>query len=396
MPSPTESPLPVPHGGCLVERLTTRERANELTRELSARPGLALSPREASDVELLAVGALSPLTGFLGEADYRSVVARGRLASGLPWSLPVTLAPQGSAVGFAPGDIVPLRDPAGALLAALHLSEIYRVDPAEEARLVFRTESTEHPGVAPLLAAGNVRLAGEVEVLRLPEPGIDAGLRLTPRETRAAFASRGWKSVVAFQTRNPVHRAHEYLQKIALEQVDGLLLHPLVGATKGDDVPAEVRLRCYRVLLDKYYPKERVLLATFPAAMRYAGPREAIWHALIRKNYGCSHFIVGRDHAGVGSFYGSYDAQRLFDEYEPAELGITPLKFENSFFCRACGQMASSRSCPHPAEAHVALSGTKVRELLEGGQLPPPEFSRPEVAQVLIEAYRAKAAQKTA
>ncbi|HUB07273.1 MAG TPA: sulfate adenylyltransferase [Myxococcales bacterium] len=384
--------LPQPHGGKLVERLVGPERARMLRTMLEDKPALTLSPREASDVELMGVGALSPLTGFMAEKDYRGVLYGKRLAGGLPWTLPVTLAPPASVSGFSPGDLVALRDGAGKLMAALHLSEIYRVDPVEEARLAFGTDSPEHPGVAQLLAGGPLRFAGEVDVIELPPRD---ELRLTPRETREAFLARGWRTVVAFQTRNPVHRAHEYLQKVALELVDGLLLHPLVGATKGDDVPADVRLECYKVLLDKYYPKERVLLATFPAAMRYAGPREAVWHAILRKNYGCTHFIVGRDHAGVGKFYGSYDAQAIFDEFDPAELGIIPLRFENSFFCRDCGQMASSRTCPHGDASHVALSGTRVRELLAAGELPPPEFSRPEVAQVLVEAYRARA-QKAA
>ncbi|MHB8417020.1 MAG: sulfate adenylyltransferase [Myxococcales bacterium] len=384
--------LPEPHGGKLIERLVDPDRARMLRKMLEEKPGLALSPREASDVELMAVGALSPLSGFMSERDYHGVLHGKRLAGGLPWTLPVTLAPPANVTGFSPGDLVPLRDGAGKLWAALHLSEIYRVDPREEARLAFGTESAEHPGVAQLLAGSALRFAGEVDVIDVAPPD---GLRLTPRQTREAFLARGWRTIVAFQTRNPVHRAHEYLQKVALELVDGLLLHPLVGATKGDDVPADVRLDCYRILLDKYYPKNRVLLAAFPAAMRYAGPREAVWHALIRKNYGCTHFIVGRDHAGVGKFYGSYDAQAIFDEFDPGELGITPLRFENSFFCRACGQMASSRTCPHPSENHVALSGTRVREMLVAGELPPPEFSRPEVAQVLVEAYRVRA-QKAA
>ncbi len=382
------SALPAPHGGQLVERLAGPDEARALRWEAGERPGLTLSPRELSDVELLGVGAISPLAGFMGEADYRSVLAAKRLANGLPWTLPVTLAPPVAPVGFAPGDLVPLRDGAGRLVAVLRLAEIFRVDPEEEARLVFGTQSREHPGVAQLLAGGTVRLGGEVDVL---EPPPADPLRLSPRQTRAAFAARGWKTVVAFQTRNPVHRAHEYLQKIALEQVDGLLLHPLVGATKGDDVPVEVRLRCYQVLLDKYYPKDRVLLATFPAAMRYAGPREAVWHAILRRNYGCSHFIVGRDHAGVGGFYGSYAAQQVFDEFDPAELGIVPMRFENSFYCRACASMASTRTCPHPEADHVALSGKRVREMLRAGEAPPPEFSRPEVAQILVEAYRGRA-----
>jgi sulfate adenylyltransferase len=366
-----------PHGGALVER--TGERPGDL----DALEVVTLAPREVSDLDMLASGALSPLEGFIGREDYESVVESMRLANGLPWALPVCLA-----VDEAPsGDRVVLADEGGRNLAVLDVAEVYDYDKAREAENCFRTTDDAHPGVARLYAQKPKYLAGRVTVFERPEPSFPE-LALDPAETRAAFAERGWKRVVGFQTRNPIHRAHEYLTKVALETVDGLLVHPLVGDTKGDDVPADVRVDCYRVLLDGYYPEDRVLLSAFPAAMRYAGPREAIWHAICRKNYGCSHFIVGRDHAGVGDYYGTYDAQLIFDEFEPHELDVEPMFFEHSFFCKACGTMASAKTCPHDKEQHVFLSGTKVRELLGAGDVPPEEFTRREVAEVLIEAYR--------
>ncbi len=373
----TQQRLIAPHGGELVDR--TGERPDDL----DSLEVVTLTSRETSDLDLLACGALSPLEGFMGREDYERVVEELRLASGLAWALPVCLA-----VDAAPGgDRVALADESGRPVAVLEVEETYEYDKEREAERCFRTTDVEHPGVARLFDQKRLYLTGRVTVFERAEPTFPE-LAKDPAETRAEFAERGWKRVVGFQTRNPIHRAHEYLTKVALETVDGLLIHPLVGDTKSDDVPAETRVACYRVLLDGYYPSDRVVLASFPAAMRYAGPREAIWHAICRKTYGCSHFIVGRDHAGVGSYYGTYDAQLVFDEFEPHELGIEPMFFEHSFWCRACGAMASAKTCPHDAEQHVFLSGTKVRELLGAGEPPPEEFSRPEVAEVLIEAYR--------
>jgi sulfate adenylyltransferase len=366
-----------PHGGHLVDRVDDRPTDVERFETLT------LTSREVSDLDMLATGALSPLEGFMGRDDYDRVVEEMRLANGLPWALPVCLA-----VEAAPrSDRVALADESGRLLAVLDVEEVYPYDKEREAERCFRTTDTEHPGVARLFAQHPLYLSGRVTVFDRVPPAFPE-LAMDPAETRAAFADRGWKRVVGFQTRNPIHRAHEYLTKVALETVDGLLIHPLVGETKSDDVPAATRVECYRVLVGGYYPVDRVVVSAFPAAMRYAGPREAIWHAISRKNYGCSHFIVGRDHAGVGSYYGTYDAQLIFDEFEAHELDIEPMFFEHSFWCRVCGSMASAKTCPHDSDDHVFLSGTKVRELLEDGELPPVEFSRPEVAEVLIEAYK--------
>jgi sulfate adenylyltransferase len=311
-----------------------------------------------------------------------------RLDNGLPWSIPVTLAVSSvQANSLLERTDVALHDEE-TVLAVLHLSEKFAYDKQVEARLVYGTTDEAHPGVRVLYDQGDWLLGGKITLLNRSRNPAFAEYRRDPAQTRALFQERGWRRVVAFQTRNPVHRAHEYIQKCALEIADGLLLHPIVGETKSDDVPADVRVRSYETILEHYYPRNRTLLSVLPAAMRYAGPREAIFHALIRKNYGCSYFIVGRDHAGVGNYYGTYDAHQIFDEFEPGELGITPLFFDHTFYCRACVAMASTKTCPHAVDHHVTLSGTRVRELLTAGELPPLEFSRPEVARVLIEAYQ--------
>ena len=373
----TSANLIEPHGGKLVERTGSRPDGVERFEQI------ALTSRELSDLDMLASGALSPLEGFMARHDYERVVDEMRLGNGLPWALPVCLA-----VDREPnGDRAVLTDAAGAPLAVLDVEQVYEYDKEREAERCFRTTDEAHPGVARLYEQKPLYLAGRVTVFERVEPPFPQ-LAFDPAQTRAAFAERGWRRVVGFQTRNPIHRAHEYLTKGALETVDGLLIHPLVGETKSDDVPATTRVECYEVLVENYYPSDRVLVSAFPAAMRYAGPREAIWHAICRKNYGCSHFIVGRDHAGVGDYYGTYDAQLIFDEFESHELDIEPMFFEHAFFCRACGQMATPKTCPHGGDDHVFLSGTKVRELLAEGKLPPAEFSRPEVAEVLIQSYR--------
>jgi sulfate adenylyltransferase len=372
----TEAVIP-PHGGRLVDRTGPRPDGIERLEQIP------LTSRELSDLDMLASGALSPLEGFMGRNDYERVVDEMRLERGLPWALPVCLAVDRS----QQGDEVVLTDESGRALAVLEVDEVFEYDKEREAERCFRTTDAAHPGVARLYDQKPFYLAGRVTVFERLEPPFPE-LARDPRDTRRAFDERGWRRVVGFQTRNPIHRAHEYLTKGALETVDGLLIHPLVGDTKSDDVPAATRVECYGVLVENYYPADRVLVSAFPAAMRYAGPREAIWHAICRKNYGCSHFIVGRDHAGVGDYYGTYDAQLIFDEFAPHELDIEPMFFEHAFFCRVCGQMATPKTCPHGGDDHVFLSGTKVRELLANGELPPAEFSRPEVAEVLIAAYR--------
>jgi sulfate adenylyltransferase len=387
----TADGLIAPHGGRLIDRLATGNDAAKLEERVRSLPALQLSSRTLSDLELIAIGGFSPLEGFMGAKAYRSVVDSLHLPDGLPWSLPVTLpASKEEAASFKDGHEIALTTESGEPLAVLELEERFDYDKQVEAEKCYRTTDDKHPGVAAVYAQGDVLLGGKITAFRLPKASF-AEYRLTPAQTRAVFAERGWRTVVGFQTRNPVHRAHEYIQKCALEIVDGLLLHPLVGDTKGDDIPADVRMRCYEVLLKDYYPADRVLLSVLPAAMRYAGPREAIFHAMMRKNYGCSHFIVGRDHAGVGNYYGTYDAQKIFLEFTPEELGVMPLFFEHTFYCKACLSMASNKTCPHGDDQRVALSGTKVRELLQAGEAPPPEFSRPEVAKVLIEAMTSAA-----
>ena len=347
---------------------------------------LTLSERHTADFEMIANGGFAPLTGFQGSEDWRRVCEEMRLADGGYWPIPITL---GCDLDCAVGDVIELASDEGKPLGRLTVEEIFDRDSRKEAELVYRTTDDAHPGVAAIYEDGERCLAGPIETDALPDHE-DAFRRryLTPAESRAAFAERGWKRVVAFQTRNPIHRAHEYLTKAALETCDGLFIHPLIGKTKAGDIPADVRMRCYEVLMENYYPQDRVILGVFPSKMHYAGPREAILHALARRNYGCTHFIVGRDHAGVGDYYGTYDAQKIFDEVDLAELGIEPLFFEHSFWCNACEGMASGKTCPHDAAAHVFLSGTKVREMLGRGEKPPHEFSRDEVAEILIDAYK--------
>ncbi|KPQ38714.1 MAG: bifunctional sulfate adenylyltransferase / adenylsulfate kinase Sat/CysC [Phormidium sp. OSCR] len=375
------------HGGTLINRLATAEQKQEFLAQADDLPRVTMDDRTFSDLALIAIGGFSPLTGFMAEADYQRVVQEMRLANGLPWSVPITLSvSEEVANSLKEGDRVRLDDKSGRFVGVLDLREKYHYDKLQEALHVYRTNEDKHPGVAVVYAQGPVNLAGSVWMLERDPHPLFPNYQIDPADSRQLFIEKGWKTVVGFQTRNPIHRAHEYIQKCALETVDGLFLHPLVGATKSDDIPADVRMRCYEIMLDKYFPRDRVMMAINPAAMRYAGPREAIFHALVRKNYGCTHFIVGRDHAGVGDYYGTYDAQKIFEEFEPGELGITPMKFEHAFYCTRTGTMATSKTSPSTAEERIHLSGTKVREMLRRGELPPPEFSRPEVAAELAKA----------
>ncbi|MEH2311693.1 MAG: sulfate adenylyltransferase [Nostoc sp.] len=378
-----------PHGGQLVNRIATPEQRAEFLSKADFLPRVQLDDRAVSDLEMIAIGAFSPLTGFMNQEDYDRTVTEMRLANGLVWSIPITLSvSEEVASRLKEGDLLRLDNPAGRFIGVLELTQKYHYDKTREAIKVYRTDDANHPGVQVLYNQGLIHLAGDIWLLqREPHPQFPT-YQIDPPASRQMFRENGWKTIVGFQTRNPIHRAHEYIQKCALETVDALFLHPLVGATKDDDIAADVRMRCYEILLEHYYPDDRVVLAINPAAMRYAGPREAIFHALVRKNYGCTHFIVGRDHAGVGDYYGTYDAQYIFDEFEPTELGIVPMKFEHAFYCLRTKQMATSKTSPSKPEERIHLSGTKVREMLRRGELPPPEFSRPEVAAELARAMQ--------
>ena len=380
-----------PHGGTLINRLVEGAAAASLLEKAAGLPSMTLNSREISDLEMITVGAMSPLQGFMGEEDYNNVLENMRMADGTAWPLPVVLATKGDDTAPEVGTTLALKNEDGTICGTMDVTSVWTMDKERELDLCFSGSNEKadhnHPAWGYIETLGASYVGGTITVATLPKYEKHNDYRLTPTQTRASFEEKGWGTIAAFQTRNPIHRAHEYLTKCALEQTDGLLVHPLVGDTKADDIPSDIRMQCYHALLEKYYPMDRTMLGVYPQAMRYGGPREAVLHAVCRQNYGITHIIIGRDHAGVGTYYGTFDAQSIFDQYNPGDLEIQTLRFEHSFFCKLTGGMATTKSSPAGPEDKIFLSGTKVREMLSNGERPPEEFSRPEVADILIAAY---------
>ena len=380
-----------PHGGQLKPLILDGEELAEERERTKALPVIRLTSRETSDLIMMAIGAFSPLEGFMGKEDYEGVVDNMHMVDGTLWPVPITLAVTEEQADSLPmnSDVALVDDESDELMGMMKVVEKYTYDKLHEAKNVFRTQDEAHPGVAKLMAQKEVLLAGPIKAFNEgPYPKLYGKFYGRPEETRNIFEERGWKTVAAFQTRNPMHRSHEYCTKIALEVSDGILIHPLVGKLKADDIPAEVRMKCYEVLMENYYPQDRVVLKVYPMEMRYGGPREAILHAIFRQNYGCSHLIVGRDHAGVGDYYGPFDAHKIFDDLNEGELHLKPLKIDWTFWCYKCDGMASMKTCPHGKDDRMLISGTQLRKLLAEGQMPPKEFSRPEVIKILMDYYK--------
>ncbi|NIQ16597.1 MAG: sulfate adenylyltransferase [Candidatus Dadabacteria bacterium] len=373
-----------PHGGKLINRVAEGKRKSELETKGKKLQKIVIGDWFVSDCEMIAIGGFSPLKGFMDKETVESVIDRLEIPGGLIWSIPIVL-PVKDSEGEKVNEKskIALQDRHNRLIAIMNVSQKFTLDKKSYCKNVYKTTDPDHPGVKTIIDAGNIFIAGDIELVNRPvRENIDSSYFLDPLKTREEFSKRGWNKIVAFQTRNPIHRAHEYLIKCAMEPSDGILIHPLVGETKADDIPAEVRMKCYEVLIDNYFNKNKTMLSVLPTAMRYAGPREAVHHMIMRKNYGCTHIIIGRDHAGVGDYYGTYEAQEFVDRFAD-RLEINPIKFEHSFYCKKCGNMASMKTCPHQTHDHLHLSGTKVRSLLKEGKSLPIEFSRPEVAMVL-------------
>jgi sulfate adenylyltransferase len=382
-----------PHGGKLINRYADPSRAAELLDRCGRLKSWQLTERELSDLEMIASGALSPLTGFMSRIEFRSVLDTMRLSHGLPWTIPVTLAvSQPFGASLKQGEDIALLDEIHKPIAILTVSDVYEHKPLEFAHKVFKTTDMTHPGVAAVYAMETKLVGGDVVVLRKREHRMFAQYRFDPIQTRDLFENRKWRTVVGFQTRSPIHRAHEYIQKCALETVDGLFIHPIVATAKDDETSPEIRMRCYEALIENYFPKNRVALAVNPAMMRWAGPREAVFHAVIQKNYGCTHFIVGHEYAGIGNYHGPSEAQDIFRQYDSKELGIVPFFFDDVFYCRGCACMATIKTCPHTDVARLAHSGSFVREQLQKGRPLPLEFTRAEIGVILMEAFKKKEA----